>query len=279
MIKSILLPIDGSNYSESVIRHGLFLAQKLGSVIRILTTVDIRLYEWNMAAGADTFVPVMPSTEFQEESHRMLEEKADKVLKKAEEIVKPSGVSYQLLKTTGNPVDEILEYSKTNDLVIMGIRGEYEQWSNSLLGATVEAITRQIAKPVLLSGKSFEPFQSVICGYDGSVSANKGLQLAAFLCSALNYPLQVISVFDSEEERRAVLKEAEAYIEPYHINYRLRHESGDVADILVNAQNSVPEASLMVIGSYGHSRLREAIIGSITVQVMRKANKPVLLAK
>lgn len=279
MIKSILLPIDGSNYSESVLRHGLFLAQKLGSVIRILTTVDIRLYEWNMAAGADTFVPVMPSTEFQEESHRMLEEKADKVLKKAEEIVKPSGVTYQLLKTTGNPVDEILEYSKTNDLVIMGIRGEYEQWSNSLLGATVESITRQIAKPILLSGKSFKPFQSVICGYDGSVSANKGLQLAAFLCSALNYPLQVISVFDSAEERSAVLKEAEAYIEPYNIDYRLRHESGDVADILVNAQNSAPETSLMVIGSYGHSRLREAIIGSITVQVMRKADKPVLLAK
>ena len=216
-----------------------------------------------------------------EKGKRALKEKyrIAELLKKAEEIVKPSGVTYQLLKTTGNPVDEILEYSKTNDLVIMGIRGEYEQWSNSLLGATVESITRQIAKPILLSGKSFKPFQSVICGYDGSVSANKGLQLAAFLCSALNYPLQVISVFDSAEERSAVLKEAEAYIEPYNIDYRLRHESGDVADILVNAQNSAPETSLMVIGSYGHSRLREAIIGSITVQVMRKADKPVLLAK
>jgi nucleotide-binding universal stress UspA family protein len=33
------------------------------------------------------------------------------------------------------------------------------------------------------------------------------------------------------------------------------------------------------MGSFGHSRLREAILGSTTVQVMRKANKPILLAK
>ncbi len=91
--------------------------------------------------------------------------------------------------------------------------------------------------------------------------------------------VQVLSIFDDEEEREAVLKEAEKYISPYNIDYQLRHESGDGADVLVNAQNSAPDSSLMIIGSYGHSRLREAILGSTTVQVMRKANKPVLLAK
>ena len=279
MIKSLLLPIDGSNYSETVLQYGIFLAQKFGAVLRILTVVDIRLYEWNMAAGADTFVPVMPSTEFQEESHRMLDSKADQVLEKAGEVVTTSGISFKMIKVTGNPVDEILEYSKTNDLVVMGIRGEYERWSNNLLGATVESITRQIGKPVMLVEKKFEPVEHIICGYDGSASANKALQLSAYYSSAMGLKLQVISVFDSQEEREAVLKEAETYLEPYKIEYQLRHESGDVDTILVNAQSNMPGPSLMVIGSYGHSRLREAIIGSTTVQVMRKADKPVLLAK
>lgn len=279
MIKSILLPIDGSNYSETVLQYGMFLAKKFGSVLRILTIVDIRLYEWNMAAGADNFVPIMPSTEFQEESHQMLENKAEQVLEKAKDLVTQSGISFQLIKTTGNPVDEILEYSKTNDLVVMGIRGEYERWSNNLLGATVESITRQISKPVMLVEKKFEPFRRILCGYDGSNSANKALQLSAYYSSALKLPLHVISVFDTQEERDSILNEAEAYLEPYQIKYLLRHESGDVDSILVSAQNNAPEASMMVIGSYGHSRLREAIIGSTTVQVMRKADKPVLLAK
>jgi nucleotide-binding universal stress UspA family protein len=36
---------------------------------------------------------------------------------------------------------------------------------------------------------------------------------------------------------------------------------------------------MLVMGSYGHSRLREAIIGSTTVQVMRSAAKPIILAR
>lgn len=36
---------------------------------------------------------------------------------------------------------------------------------------------------------------------------------------------------------------------------------------------------LIVMGAYGHSRIREAILGSTTQTVMRKAQMPVLLAK
>jgi len=279
MIKSILLPIDGSNYSEALLDYGQFLARKFKSVLRILSIVDIRLYEWNMASGADAFVPVVPSMEYQEESQRILEEKSDTILEKAAEILEKGNISYQTIKTSGIPTDEILYYSKTNDLVIMGIRGEYERWSNKLLGATVEAVTRQIGKPILLTEKTFKPFEQIICGYDGSEASIKALQLSAYFANSLKQSLQVISVLESEDESKAVLKEAEEYLLPYKIKYQLLHESGDSAEVLVNAQNTAPKPSLMIIGSYGHSRLREAIIGSTTVQVMRNAQKPVLLAK
>jgi len=95
----------------------------------------------------------------------------------------------------------------------------------------------------------------------------------------MNLSLQVISVFDSEDEWKTVLSEAEHYLMPYNIDFHLRHEKGDPAAALFNAcaQSTVPV--LMTIGAYGHSRLRETIIGSTTVQVMRLATKPVMLAK
>ena len=89
----------------------------------------------------------------------------------------------------------------------------------------------------------------------------------------------MIAISTSEEERKQLLNEADRYLNPYNIEYDLRHETGDVAETLVSVQNNAPASSLMVIGSYGHTRLREAIIGSTTVEVMRKAHKPVLLAK
>lgn len=279
MIKSILLPIDGSNYSEAVLRYGQYLAEIFGSVLRVLTVVDIRLFDWSMAAGADSFVPIMPSAEFQEESQAMLDERAQKVIERASTILKNCQQPFELLKVSGIPVDEICYHAKTNDIVIMGKRGEYEKWTSKLLGATVEAVTRQVSKPTLLVDKNFSAFKKIICGYDGSSTAVKALQLAAHMTSEMNVPLQVISIFDSEEERKVVLQEAEKYLKPYDIEFTLRHESGDVSEVLVQAQKNSDTPTLVVIGSYGHSRLREAILGSTTVDLMRKATQPVLLAK
>ena len=278
MIKSILLPIDGSAYTDSVIEYGIFMGRKFDAVLRVLTIVDIRLFDWSLSGGADSFVPIMPSPEFQEESQKLQQEKADHVLKKAAEILNRSAVKFETFKRAGIPVDEICNMARQADMVVMGIRGEYERWSDKLLGVTVEAVTRQINKSVLLIDKVFKPIERIHVGYDGSDTANKALQLAAEMSTILSLPLEVIAVFDSKDERNAVLDEAERYLLPYNLNYALRHETGDVVEVLVAAQKKAPKPALTVIGSYGHSRLREAIIGSTTVEVMRKSS-PVLLAK
>ena len=279
MIKSILLPIDGSPYTEAVLEYGDFFAQKFGAVLRILTVIDIRLFDWSVATSADSFVPIMPSAEFQEESQRIQNEKAEKVIQKASEWLNAKKRTFEVLKVSGIPVDEICQTAKTTDMVIMGIRGEYERWSGKLLGATTESVTRQISKPIMLVDKTFTPFELIYCGYDGTIAANRALETAAFLASSLSLPLKVLSVFDAEDERESVLNEAKQYLTPYKIKFDLLAETGDPDEVLVNVQNNSAKPSLMVIGGYGHSRLREAILGSTTVHVMRKAQKPILLVK
>jgi nucleotide-binding universal stress UspA family protein len=38
------------------------------------------------------------------------------------------------------------------------------------------------------------------------------------------------------------------------------------------------DADLLVMGAYGHSRLREMILGGVTRDILRNANVPVLMA-
>jgi nucleotide-binding universal stress UspA family protein len=90
---------------------------------------------------------------------------------------------------------------------------------------------------------------------------------------------QVVTVLHDQEERKAILHEAEEYLEPYQIDFQLRHEFGDPDEILVNVSKHTATPSLMIMGGFGHSRIREAILGSTTVHVMRNAQKPLLLAK
>jgi len=279
MIRSILLPVDGSIYSESVLQYGMHLGKKMDALLRVITVVDVRLFEWNMSAGADSFIPMVTPVEFQEETRKMLDNKADAILARSKAILEKSGLEFELKKITGIPVDEICSSANSCDLVIMGIRGEYEHWTSRLLGAVTEAVTRQIPKPLLLVDHTFENINRILCGYDRSSGSNKALQLSAFLAGVLKVGLQVAAVFNQNDEREEALVEAEQYLKPYQIKFQLRHESGNAAEALINAQNSAPFPSLLCIGSYGHSRLREAILGSTTVQVMRKAKKPILLAK
>ncbi len=279
MIKSILTPLDGSIYSDTVLQYAIYFSKKLNAPVRVLNVIDIRLTDLGISPASDSFVPLIPSAEFQTESRKILEEKSKRIISKASHILEGEGVSYEVNSELGLPVDEICNYAMQNDLVIMGTRGEYEKWNEKFIGATVESVSRQISKPLLLVDKKFHKFERILIGYDGSVHANKALQISAFLAKTFDLSMQVMAVFDSEENRKAVLEEAEKYLTPYDINFQLRHETGHAADAIIAAGKDSPVSPLTVIGSYGHSRLKEAIIGSTTVEVMRNAAKPVLITK
>ncbi len=279
MIKSILTPLDGSIYSDSILKYAVYLSRKFNAPVRILNIIDIRLTDLALSPASDSFVPLISSAEFQTESRKILKEKSDRIISKASTILKKDCIDFEVESVTGLPDDEICKFAMQNDLVIMGIRGEYEKWNERFLGATIESVSRQINKPLLLVDKTFRKFEGVLIGYDGSVHANNALQIAAFMAETFEIQLQVMAVFNSEEDRKAVLFEAEKYLAPYDLKFKLRHESGHASDIIITASKDSPMDQLTVIGSYGHSRLREAIIGSTTVEVMRSAAKPVLITK
>jgi nucleotide-binding universal stress UspA family protein len=59
----------------------------------------------------------------------------------------------------------------------------------------------------------------------------------------------------------------------------VRHELSTLAvsDTLL-AQAAELDADLLVMGAYGHSRLREMILGGVTRDILRDMNVPVLMA-
>jgi len=279
MIKSILLAVDGSIYTESVISTGMDLAKKLKAHLRVYTIVDIRIYEWVLNTGAEGYMPVIPSNMFHEESHKFHQERADALLNKVSEHLQKSGISFESGKMEGSPADLICELARQVDLVIMGARGDYARWGDRLLGATLEAVSRQIQTPLMIVDRTYLPFSRLTCAYDRSESGTQALKLSAYLADELKLPLEVVTVHDDESERSTILSEAKKYLQPYQITTHFRPETGDPASVLIQVTEKIPQPTVLLMGSYGHSRIREAIIGSTTVQVMRKAVKPIILAK
>ena len=148
-----------------------------------------------------------------------------------------------------------------------------------MLGATLEAITRLSIKPVFISPRDHHDIKRVMIAYDGSENANRALTLAAFFVSKLQLPLLLLNVNDSEEAGAKILQEAKDYLAPHNIT-QLEEKiiSGDATDQIVSVAKE-EKIDLIIMGSYGHSRIREAILGSTTVQTMRQVTVPVLMAR
>lgn len=279
MVKSILLAVDGSAFTEPVLKYGITFAKKFQALLKVLTVIDIRIFEWAVAIGVEGFAPIIPSSGYQEESQRLLEQKAEEILKKTEEILKKSDVQYVLEKESGNPIDLICDKSRLVDMLIMGARGEFAKWSDKMLGATLEAITRLSIKPVFITPKDFKDINKILIAYDGSENASKALSLAAFFASKLKLPLCLLNVNDSQQNARTLLNEAKEYLRPHEIpTVEEKVAEGDPAERIVQISNELG-VDLIIMGSYGHSRIREAILGSTTVQTMRKSSIPVLMAR
>ena len=58
----------------------------------------------------------------------------------------------------------------------------------------------------------------------------------------------------------------------------IRHRGGKPAESIIDASTEV-DFGLVAMGAYGHTRIRELILGSTTDEVMRTAAKPLLLMK
>ncbi|MFC2088966.1 universal stress protein [Calditrichota bacterium] len=279
MIKSILLPVDGSAYTDAVLKYGQFIAKKFKAVLRVITIVDVRTYEWTLNVGSEGYMPIVPATVYQDESHKFLAERAEGLIKNITKKLSGTDLKFECEQLDGSPVESICELARQVDLVIMGARGDYEKWDVTLLGATIESVSRQCQTPVMIVDKDYKAFKRIISAYDKSEYSNRGLRLTAYLASGLKLPVEVLSIGDDDEFRHECLDEAKKYLEPYNLEVQYRHEAGDATDTIVEVTKNVPDTSLLVMGSYGHSRIREAILGSTTVHVMRNAVKPILLSK
>src|SRR5687767_573633 len=112
---------------------------------------------------------------------------------------------------------------------------------------------------------------SIICGVDGTQSAERATEVARQLSARLGLRLLVVRVVDSgaSEETTAAIAERLAQLSE---NEGWLVDVGHPADRLVAIAKD-KEARLMVVGSHGP---RSSLLGSISAEVSRRASCPVV---
>ena len=174
----------------------------------------------------------------------------------------------------------MLDHEEHADMVVLGQRGEHATWSAGILGSSVERMVRASAKPCLVTPEKFRPIQHMLIAYDGSEESSKALRAGIALALALGVKVTIttVSALGGEDAASEILHKAKQQALDGGVKAQLELLHGDPEAQILQVRETVG-ADLIVMGAYGHTRIRELILGSTTSHVLRKANVPVLLVR
>jgi nucleotide-binding universal stress UspA family protein len=140
-IKSILVPTDFSDPSETALTYGRGLAEAFGASLHLVHVMeDLLAHAW----AAEVYVASAPN--LREEIERESKIRLEAMLPEDER----ERLRAQVALLSGNPFIEIIRYAKANDisLIVMGTHGR-GPIAHMLLGSVAEKVVRKSPCPVL----------------------------------------------------------------------------------------------------------------------------------
>jgi len=143
MYKKILVPLDGSGFSEQVLSHvrAISLGCQVPEVVLLIVVKPIDNSEL-IANMGDEWVREVTEQE---------QATAGDYINKVADDLKKDGITTKAVVLVGSPAHEILEYVDNNqiDLVIMGTHGRSGP-SRWVLGSATERVSKHSTAPVLI---------------------------------------------------------------------------------------------------------------------------------
>lgn len=284
-MKKILLCTDGSAYSQVSYEYAAWLAQKMDFGIEVLYVSDrraekaVRNPDFSGNIGIDSYQKLLNKlADLEATKAKINHERAEIILQQALAFFSDRHVTkVKLTHETGFLVDLFHQLEDSSDLVILGKRGEQASFATEHLGANLERIVRSSKKPCLVTPREFQPISRVLLAYDGGKSCHKALDYLVELPIFQDLELHIINVVSKDEdEAREHLIYAENKLKAARFNPICRVLQGEPEPEM---EKYIAEQyiDLLLMGAYGHSRIRHLVIGSTTAQMLRSSHIPIFL--
>lgn len=282
-MSKIIALVDGSVYSRSICDHAAWIASRTGAAVEILHVLGKRPTEdsrsnlsGNIALGARTAL-LEELTERDAQTARKLQEFGRAILDEAQVQIRAAGIADVTTRLRfGDIVEEVAGYEADADLVLIGKRGEAADFVKLELGSNLERIVRSSQKPVVVAARAFTPVTRFLIAFDGGVSSRKAVDHVAASPLFAGLSCSLLTVGPDTPQKRAQLAAAQTTLTSAGYDVDTAIVQGP-ADLLIASTVEAENIGFLVMGAYGHSRIRNLIIGSTTAEMIRLCKIPVML--
>ncbi len=280
-MSKILLCSDGSAHSLVCCQYGSWVLSQLENAeLDVLYVSDLRQFEVPLMADLGGSLGVQPYQSIISQLEGIEETKANALLGAAEAIFNEAGQGDRVHThhTTGLLVDSLREYERPYDLILLGKRGVNSEYAPEHIGSTVERVVRASSKPCLVTSREFHPVSKVALAFDGGESCSRALEYLKSSGLFRNVEVHLITVPEEKGEDFALkhLREAEDMLTSVGMTPVCQMLPGLTEDA-ISSYVAETDISLLLMGAYGHSRIRQLLIGSTTTEMIRRCHIPLML--
>ncbi|MDZ7851088.1 MAG: universal stress protein [Halomonas sp.] len=284
MTEQVMAAIDGSKYSEGVSGYAAWASVALSAPLTFLhvndnhpQTAEADL-SGNIGLGAREHL-LEELSELEEKRAKVAQEQGRLMLKAAKERAVEDGVAEPATRQrNGTLVETLEELQDEIRLLVMGKRGEMAHQDGDHLGTNLERVVRTLHRPILMVPEAYKKPEKVMLAFDGSKTTRKGVEMLAKSPLFDGIPVHVVIVGAETGDNRSQLDWALKTLRDAGHEAEGAIRAGEVEATLRGYQEE-QAIDLLVMGAYGHSRIRHLLVGSTTTEMLRKATNPVLLLR
>jgi len=186
----------------------------------------------------------------------------------------PGKLNAAFRETMGNELEQLIEQSRIHDLLV--IKGDKN--AGGLPSDDIGRLIVSTGKPILLAANlGANPMQTVVVAWKSTRETARAVSAAMPLLKKA----ETIHVMNAEEDGQTSNCDGILTQLAWHgLNaqaHRIEPSDRDPAHAILEACRAA-SANLLVMGGYGHSRVRETILGGFTRSVLEDASLPVLIS-
>ncbi|TVR06033.1 MAG: universal stress protein [Salinarimonadaceae bacterium] len=281
MTGKLVALVDGSIYSKSVCENAAWIASRTGAAVDLLHVRGRREtpasdLSGSIALGARSAL-LAELAEHDRERARLALMRGRAILEDAEAVLRAAGVTQVTVRlNNGDLLDAVSEAEHGSRGVVVGKRGEAADFAKLHLGSNLERIARSATKPLFVAARAFRPIQKVLIAHDGGASAMKAVDHVARdpLFAGLDVRLLTVGADTPDARRRMADAQTTLRAGGHDAPFEIAPGQPDKTIAEIVERDGI---DLLVMGAFGHSRLRSLIIGSTTTEMIRSCKVPILL--
>ena len=279
---NIFACIDGSPAMTAVCDAAAWAATNTGLPITLLHVLEKNEFEGqadlsgNIGLGSREHL-LKELAELDHQRSRLAQEQGRMLLESAQGYLTGLGITeIEPLQRHGQLVETTQELSSGMRMLIMGRQGTAH--AHELIGSNIENVIRTLPNPIMVVQPGFQTPSRFLFAYDASPTAKKVLELIASSPLLKGLACDLVMVGEPGDAHERQLAQARQVLKSAGVEVDARLLQGEVAPSICQyaAEAGI---NLIVMGAYGHSRIRQFIVGSTTTGILKTTKASLLLLR